>query len=87
MRFTTAFADTALCDKIERAAGIVPDYRLVPGHPEKSTMSYRMHISPDPAMPLLRMPQIGSNMVDPDGTKLIDDWITAMPASACPAQP
>jgi hypothetical protein len=33
------------------------------------------------------MPQIGSNMVDPDGTKLIDDWITAMAVSACPAQP
>ena len=86
MRFTTAFADTALCGKVERAAGIVPDYRLVPGDPSKSTMSFRMHVKPDPAVPLLRMPQIGSNMVDPDGTKLIDDWITAMPASACPSQ-
>jgi uncharacterized repeat protein (TIGR03806 family) len=87
LRFTTAFADTALCGKVERAAGTVPDYRLVPGDPSKSTTSFRMHVKPDPTMPLLRMPQIGSNMVDPDGTKLIDDWITAMPANACPPQP
>jgi len=87
MRFTTAFADTALCGKVERATGMVPDYRLVPGHPEKSTTSFRMGVKPDPAVPLLRMPQIGSNVVDPEGTKLINDWITAMPVSACPAQP
>jgi uncharacterized repeat protein (TIGR03806 family) len=87
LRFTTSFDMTNLCGKVERATGIVPDYRLVPGDPAKSTMSFRMHVKPDPAQPLLRMPQIGSNMVDPDGTKLIDDWITAMPANACPPQP
>jgi hypothetical protein len=54
----------------------------VPGHPELSAMSFRVH-----ALDELRMPDIGSNVVDPVGAKLIDDWITATPAKACPAQP
>jgi mono/diheme cytochrome c family protein len=86
MRFSTPFDMTSLCGPVERATGIVPKYRLVPGDPSKSTVSFRMHQLPDPNQPLLRMPQIGSLVVDPDGTKLIDDWITAMPASACPGQ-
>jgi hypothetical protein len=81
LRFTTAFADSNLCDKVERDAGKVPDYRLTPGTPAESGMSVRMH-----ALDAFRMPKIGSSVVDPNGTKLIDDWITAMPTSACPAR-
>ena len=81
MRYTTAFADTKLCEKIERDTGKVPDYRLTPGKPAESTMSFRMH-----TLEMTRMPKIGSGVVDPTGTKLIDDWITAMPTDACPAR-
>lgn len=79
LRFATAFADSKLCEKVERDAGKVPEYRLTPGDPAKSSMSFRMHV-----LDTLRMPKIASNVVDTVGSKLIDDWITAMPASACP---
>lgn len=78
MRYTTAFADMKLCDKVERDMGTVPDYRLVPGKPAESTLSFRMH-----TLEVTRMPKIGSKVVDTDGTKLIDDWIRAVPANAC----
>jgi hypothetical protein len=79
LRYTTAFADSKLCEKVERDVDKVPDYRLTPGNPAESTMSFRMH-----TLDMLRMPKIGSNVVDPVGAKLVDDWITAMPADACP---
>ena len=82
MRFTTAFADMNLCDPVERDMGVVPDYRVVPGNPADSTMSFRMHALDD-----MRMPKIGSKVVDPEGSKLIDDWITALPTNLCPPQP
>jgi hypothetical protein len=81
LRYQTAFADRGLCSPSERDAGLVPKYRVVPGDTEKSNVSFRMH-----SLEKVRMPKIGSNVVDPAGTKLIDDWISAMPASACPDQ-
>jgi uncharacterized repeat protein (TIGR03806 family) len=84
MRWGTPIANMKLCDLVERDPGKngQPKYRMVPGHPELSAMSFRVH-----ALDELRMPEIGSNVVDPVGSKLIDDWITATPAKACPAQP
>lgn len=82
MRYTTAFAEMNLCDKVERDAGKVPDYRLVPGKPEDSGVSFRMH-----TLEMTRMPKIGSNVADASGIALIDAWITAMPTNACPPQP
>jgi uncharacterized repeat protein (TIGR03806 family) len=83
MRFATPLADGALCDVIERDMGTgVPLYRLVPGNPALSAMSFRMHALDDK-----RMPKIGSSVVDPAGTQLIDDWITSLPTDACPPQP
>jgi uncharacterized repeat protein (TIGR03806 family) len=82
MRFTAAFEDMNLCDQVERDMGMVPDYRLVPGNPTESAMSFRMHDRTD-----FRMPKIGSNVVDPQGSKLIDDWITSLPTDVCPPQP
>jgi hypothetical protein len=82
LRFSTPFAQTYLCDVVERDMGDVPPYALVPGKPAESTVSFRMHALDD-----FRMPEIGSNVVDSLGTKLIDDWISAMPTSACPPQP
>ena len=54
----------------------------VPGDPALSAMSFRMH-----TLEGTRMPKIGSSVVDPAGTQLVDDWITSLPASACPPQP
>lgn len=80
LRFTTSFADTLLCNgQVIKGTGdpMVPQIRLVPGHPEESALSYRMH-----ATDSYRMPKIGSSVVDPAGTQLIDDWITSI--TDCP---
>jgi cytochrome c551/c552 len=79
MRYATTLADSKLCDKVERDAGKVPDYRLTPGKPAESTMSFRMH-----TLEMTRMPQIASLVVDLKGTQLVDDWIAALPTDACP---
>lgn len=47
---------------------------LVPGDPERSLIYHRMT-----RLGLGRMPHIASNVVDPEGVKLIHDWIKAMP--------
>lgn len=84
LRWGVPFDETGLCLEIDRdPMGIdVPPYRLVPGDPSKSTISFRMH-----SLEKVRMPKIGSGLVDPAGTQLVDAWITAMPASACPSPP
>jgi uncharacterized repeat protein (TIGR03806 family) len=85
LRFVTAMADTRLCNQpIQKGTGdpLLPQVRLVPGQPAQSSLSFRMHdTSHQPAsvsQTIYRMPRIGSLMVDPEGTKIVDDWITAM---------
>jgi uncharacterized repeat protein (TIGR03806 family) len=80
LRFVTPFKDTLLCDEpISMGTGDanLPQVRLVPGDPSKSSLSFRMH-----DRTTYKMPKLGSNVADPTGTKLIDDWITAM--TDCP---
>lgn len=51
-------------------------YDIVPGHPEKSILLYRMqHLEPD-----IMMPEIGKNLLDEKGVKLIEEWITSLTA-------
>jgi hypothetical protein len=46
-------------------------------------MYLRMNIVPDPGGgKTLRMPQIATYVVDPDGLKLVGDWIKSI--SSCP---
>jgi hypothetical protein len=76
LRFETAFPDTHLCNEaIIRGTGdpLLPQVRLVPGAPEESSLSFRMHDTTS-----YRMPRIGSSVVDADGVELIDAWISAM---------
>jgi uncharacterized repeat protein (TIGR03806 family) len=82
LRWGTAFADMKLCEVVDRDMVNVPKYRLVPGDPAKSTMSFRMH-----TLNMDRMPKVGSLVVDTAGAKLVDDWITGLPANSCPPQP
>lgn len=84
MRFPTAFESTNLCDQSEHDTELVPKYRIVPGDPSLSAMSFRMHVLDDP--PEVRMPKLGSTVVDEQGAKLIDDWISSLPTDACPPQ-
>lgn len=51
---------------------------LTPGNTELSMISYRMHSK----TPKVRMPQIGTGIVDPLGTQIVDDWIKSI--KVCP---
>jgi hypothetical protein len=80
LRFTTSFLDTKLCNQPvirEDTDPLVPQVRLVPGDPAASNLSFRMHDRMG-----YRMPKIGSNVADPEGTALIDGWIESL--TACP---
>ncbi len=90
LRFSTNFKDTHLCNQpISKSSAMLPPLRLVPKMPALSTISYRMHdtvtgfCGPQPATCTnYRMPKLGSYLVDPDGAKLIDDWISSI--TTCP---
>jgi mono/diheme cytochrome c family protein len=80
LRFSTPFAGTQLCDEpILRGTGDIalPQIRLTPGSPDESSLAFRMHDTGS-----YRMPKIGSSVVDPEGTALIDDWIRSI--GTCP---
>lgn len=80
LRFSTPFADTGLCNEnIQRGTGdpALPQKRLVPGHPELSSLSFRIR-----DLGVYRMPKIGSSLLDGQGAKLLDDWIGSL--TVCP---
>ena len=81
-RFQTAFEDMFVCD-VEPSHGNFgnPDARILkPGEPGASVMSLRMH-----ATGTDRMPPLGTKLVDPDGTDVIDAWISGV--VSCPTGP
>ncbi|MEO2047841.1 MAG: SO2930 family diheme c-type cytochrome, partial [Pirellulales bacterium] len=51
------------------------EYDIVPGHPDKSILLYRME-SLDPSV---RMPNISRNLVPVEATAMIREWIAKMP--------
>jgi hypothetical protein len=82
LRFTTAFADTGLCNQGINASPDdtnLPPLRLVPMDPTNSNISFRMHTLNSG----YRMPKYASSVVDTAGTMLIDDWINSI--TSCPA--
>jgi len=75
-RFSTPFATMGVCNSPARTS---PDAVLfAPGTHASSMISVRMH-----ALDYSRMPAIGTALVDPVGTDLVDRWIDATPG--CPA--
>jgi len=77
--FTTALADMGICDVAPENGnmGLPGAVLLAPGDPDLSLMSLRMH-----TLDSFRMPDIGTRVVDPQGTSLVDAWITGL--AACP---
>ena len=77
-RFDRSFADTKSCNVASGVDDIgVPNAKIiVPGKPEQSLVSVRMHATNGN-----RMPPLGTKIVDEKGTKLIDDWIRGV---TCP---
>jgi uncharacterized repeat protein (TIGR03806 family) len=55
-------------------------YDVVPGHPEKSILVYRMN----EATPAIAMPEIGRSLVHDEAVKLVSDWITGLPGGCGP---
>lgn len=64
-------------DPQEGDLGVAGAKLLVPGDPSKSLMSLRMH-----ALDSNRMPDVGTKVVDPLGTTVVDEWINSI--AACP---
>jgi hypothetical protein len=82
LRYDIPFAQTGLCNVAPEKGtlGVEGASRLVPGRPEKSLMSLRMHTTLDG-----RMPQIGTSVVDIAGTALVDEWIRTVQDCPGPA--
>jgi uncharacterized repeat protein (TIGR03806 family) len=78
-RFATSLLDTKTCNAKpqEGDLGVKGALLLAPGSPSQSLISLRMH-----ALDVNRMPPLASSVVDTTGSKLVDDWITAL--TACP---
>ncbi|MBS2016701.1 MAG: PQQ-dependent sugar dehydrogenase [Deltaproteobacteria bacterium] len=78
LRFGLSFADTKTCNVASGVEDIgVPGAKIVvPGKPEQSLVSVRMHATDGN-----RMPPLGTRLVDERGAKLIDDWIRG---ATCP---
>jgi hypothetical protein len=82
LRWGVALGAAGVCnqDSTKGTAGAAPPaQRLVPGHPEQSTVYTRMATLEGDA----RMPQVATAVVDPLGTPLISEWIKAMSTSSC----
>lgn len=79
-RFSTPFAAVGVCDAVPQTGdlGVAGARLLKPGDPSRSIISLRTH-APFGAD---RMPPLGSHLVDPVGTQVLDDWIRAV--ISCP---
>ncbi|MBL8611436.1 MAG: PQQ-dependent sugar dehydrogenase [Myxococcales bacterium] len=77
--FTTAAADLGVCnvDPTQGTLGIAGAKLVATGDPGKSVVSARMK-----RLDAHRMPPIGTRVVDPKGTALVDAWITGK--TTCP---
>ena len=52
-------------------------FAIVPGHPEKSILNFRVESTDPGAM----MPELGRSLVHDEGTKLLKEWIAGLPGS------
>jgi uncharacterized repeat protein (TIGR03806 family) len=78
LRYQQAFADTATCNATNTQGAVGAATKIiVPGAPDASVMSLRVH-----ATDAKRMPPVAVTITDPTGTAVIDDWIRSL--TACP---
>lgn len=80
VRYGIALENTNICNVTPERGNVDVDgaMLLTPGSPEASTIWSRLKS----LQPKVRMPNIGSFVVDQDALKLIGDWITSIPS--CP---
>ncbi|MDB4968567.1 MAG: hypothetical protein JWN44_4256 [Myxococcales bacterium] len=74
-RYSNTLMQTGACDTIpaDGDLGVAGAKVIVPGMPASSVVSLRMK-----ALDAARMPPLASHVVDPDGTALIDAWLTSL---------
>jgi uncharacterized repeat protein (TIGR03806 family) len=79
LRFSRSFRDTGLCDTAPEAGdlGVAGAKLIAPGSPSRSLVSLRMHATNG-----ARMPALGTEIVDPVGTSVVDGWINGL--TRCP---
>ena len=79
LRYTTSLGAMNICDNAPNAGdlGISGAMLLIPGDAQRSIVSARVKRRDATAMPPL-----GGNVVDQEGSRLIDDWINGL--QACP---
>jgi len=82
MRITASNAQMNLCNVAPQKGdqGVAGSKLIVPATPAKSLVSLRMQAPAGPTTG--RMPQIGTNVLDAAGIKIVNDWITA--TKTCP---
>lgn len=80
LRFDAAFNETLLCNVVPEKGDLSVSgaLRILPGEPDRSLLSMRMK-SLDT---MIRMPRIGTRVVDEVGVGVIDQWIESL--SSCP---
>jgi len=85
LRYDTTLANSKLCGLGTKGpVGTNPSLKLLsPGMSADSLMVERMSVTNDNYSDV-RMPQIGSYVVDTQGVPLVKQWIDALPASTCP---
>ncbi len=78
LRYSTALSATAACNAIPEAGdlGVAGAMLLAPGMPDKSLIAVRTQA----ASGANRMPPVASSVVDPQGTKVLSDWIRSLTA-------
>ncbi len=78
LRYGKSFAETMTCNADNTQGPIGAATKLVvPGAPESSLVSLRVHATDGK-----RMPPVAVSVLDPVGSAVIDDWIRSLPA--CP---
>ncbi len=85
LRYDTTLANSKLCGMgTQGQVGTNPSLKILsPGKSADSLMIERMSVTNDNYSDL-RMPQIGSYVVDSTGVPLVKQWIDALPANTCP---
>lgn len=79
LRAGVALEEMSICGQApqEGDLGVDGAVLLDPGHPETSVIALRMH-----ALDATRMPDVGSEVVDPLGVDIVDAWIRGL--AGCP---
>jgi hypothetical protein len=81
-RLDTPLKSRGVCNQppMKGTIGVDGALDLIPGTPGKSVMYLRMNSTEDK----VRMPEIGTVVIDQLGTKVISDWITGLKTTDCP---